>query len=114
MIQREPPSIHFYCTSSEHRRRARTERVDTLTVHDGRWAYCPFDVRSDGHAWSETGGLPLVEIERRAREEGIPVSSLPQNEFLPAPEPPAPARSRGASASERRPKRNRTGKRRGS
>lgn len=32
---------------------------DKLTVHDGKWAFCPYDAKADGHEWRSTGGLPL-------------------------------------------------------
>jgi hypothetical protein len=35
---------------------------DTLTIHLGKWAYCPHDIRSKGHEWVETGGQSLTQI----------------------------------------------------
>jgi hypothetical protein len=38
---------------------------DKLTVHEGAWAFCPFDAHADGHTWRETGGENIDEISRR-------------------------------------------------
>jgi hypothetical protein len=45
--------------------------VDHLTVHEGEWAYCPSNARTDGHDWKATGGVTLGEIQTvvRARRE---------------------------------------------
>jgi hypothetical protein len=40
---------------------------DTLTIHEGKWAYCPHDVRAQGHEWTETGGQTLAEVRLRQR-----------------------------------------------
>jgi hypothetical protein len=37
--------------------------VDHLTIHDTAWAYCPSNVRIEGHDWKPTGGLTMGEIE---------------------------------------------------
>ncbi len=37
--------------------------VDHLTIYETDWAYCPSNVRIDGHDWKATGGVPLGELE---------------------------------------------------
>lgn len=39
---------------------------DKLTVHEGEWAFCPYDARRDGHEWVTTGGLPLSALTHAA------------------------------------------------
>jgi hypothetical protein len=60
------PLIGFMCTSAAHLGKNGTQ-VDHISVHERAWAYCPSDVRGDGHEWKETGGIPLVEVESRVR-----------------------------------------------
>lgn len=45
--------------------------ADTITVHDGKWSYCPRDIRETDHQWQPTGG---VQIERLRR--GSPTINL--------------------------------------
>jgi hypothetical protein len=54
--------------------------VDHLTVHEKAWAYCPSNVRRDGHEWKETGGVTMGELElvvrgmrERAAGNGKPI-----------------------------------------
>ena len=64
--------IQYRCVTEKHQE-AKAGNSDTLTVHEGKWAYCPFDVRAKGHEWDDTGGLSvnevrmLVDRERSAR-----------------------------------------------
>lgn len=37
--------------------------VDHLTIHETDWAYCPSNVRTDGHDWKATGGVSLGDLE---------------------------------------------------
>jgi hypothetical protein len=53
--------VHFRCTNPAHARPA-AERSDTLTLVEGLWAYCPFDVRSGDHDWQPTGGVPVEQL----------------------------------------------------
>lgn len=55
--------VHFRCTNPAHALPA-SERSDTLTLHEGLWAYCPFNVREGGHDWETTGGVPLDQLHR--------------------------------------------------
>ncbi len=55
--------IFFRCASPEHAE-PRGRESDTLTIHQGKWAYCPHDIRVKGHTWEPTGGVPLAEARR--------------------------------------------------
>jgi hypothetical protein len=39
---------------------------DKLTVHEGKWAFCPYDAKATGHQWMATGGLPLSMLRQGA------------------------------------------------
>ena len=41
--------------------------VDHLTIHDAVWAYCPQNVRTDGHEWKPTGGVSMGDLEIQVR-----------------------------------------------
>jgi hypothetical protein len=48
--------------------------VDHLTIHETDWAYCPSNVRTDGHDWKATGGVSLGDLEilvRGMRERAV-------------------------------------------
>lgn len=53
--------VHFRCANPAHQRPEGT-RSDTLTLVEGLWAYCPFDIRAGGHDWQPTGGVPLGQL----------------------------------------------------
>ncbi len=53
--------VHFRCTNPAHLRQA-TERSDQLTLHEGLWAYCPFNVRAGEHVWAPTGGVTMEQL----------------------------------------------------
>ena len=53
--------VHFRCTNPEHERPTE-QRSDTLTLVEGLWAYCPFDIRIGDHDWSPTGGVTMAEL----------------------------------------------------
>jgi hypothetical protein len=53
--------VHFRCTNPAHTRPAE-QRSDTLTLVEGLWAYCPFDIRAGDHAWDLTGGVPMQQL----------------------------------------------------
>lgn len=63
--------IHWRCEAAGHQQGLEGRTADTLTVHDGRWAYCPMDVTANGHDWNETGGV-RIEMLRR----GSPIIDL--------------------------------------
>lgn len=41
--------------------------VDHLTIQEKEWAYCPSNVRADGHDWTPTGGVTIGELEIAVR-----------------------------------------------
>ncbi len=53
--------VHVRCTNPEHERPAE-QRSDTVTLVEGLWTYCPFDIRIGDHAWSPTGGVAMAEL----------------------------------------------------
>ena len=57
--------VHFWCTNPAHARPAK-ERSDTLTLFEGLWAYCPFDVRAGDHEWAPTGGVTMDALRTGA------------------------------------------------
>ncbi|HEV2249528.1 MAG TPA: hypothetical protein VGT60_03365 [Candidatus Limnocylindria bacterium] len=57
--------VHFRCTTPAHARPA-NERSDTLTLVEGLWAYCPFDVRAGDHEWEPTGGVTMGSLLEEA------------------------------------------------
>jgi hypothetical protein len=64
------PLIEFVCISTAHRPRHLGEHASTVTVHNGRWAYCdsPAD---EGHEWVASGGVPLDQLRRRTPAIGL-------------------------------------------
>ena len=65
-MQEKRAVIHFRCVSADHQQ-LRGSASDTLTIHEGKWAYCPHDVRIAGHDWSDTGGITLEEARLAQR-----------------------------------------------
>lgn len=53
--------VHFRCAAASHQA-LRGRESDTLTIHEGKWAYCPHDIRAKGHQWTETGGQTLSHV----------------------------------------------------
>jgi hypothetical protein len=53
--------VHFRCTNPAHARPAE-QRSDTLTLVEGLWAYCPFDIRVGDHEWEPTGGVTMQDL----------------------------------------------------
>jgi hypothetical protein len=62
--------IAFECTASAHQ--PTLIYPDKLTIHDGAWAFCPFDARATGHLWRSTGG---ADLETLLRHVGLSVSA---------------------------------------
>jgi len=56
------PTVAFICMSPAHLQK-NGALVDHLTIRDKMWAYCPSNVRADGHDWKETGGVPIGDLE---------------------------------------------------
>lgn len=59
------PSIEFVCVAGAHRPSHGGEHASTVTVHQGRWAYCD-SLAEDGHEWVPSGGVPLELLRRGA------------------------------------------------
>ncbi len=57
--------VAYECTAPGHQ--PAHDHIDKLTIHDGAWAYCPFDALATGHMWHETGGMDLETLMRRGR-----------------------------------------------
>jgi hypothetical protein len=53
--------VHFRCTNPAHDRPP-IKRSDTLTLVEGLWAYCPFDIRAGDHEWVPTGGVTMDSL----------------------------------------------------
>jgi hypothetical protein len=49
--------VHYVCD----RRLMRGGPGHTLTVYEGKWAYCG-SVHAEPHRWVPTGGVPLFEL----------------------------------------------------
>ena len=60
------PLIDFVCTAAAHRPRRDGEHASTVTVHQGRWAYCDSPAELD-HDWVPSGGIPLEMLRLRSR-----------------------------------------------
>jgi hypothetical protein len=75
--------VGFICIAVPHLQK-NGALVDHLTIHDKDWAYCPSNVRTDGHEWKATGGVTLGELEivvRGMRERaGVSGNGNPQKE----------------------------------
>ncbi|HKY50089.1 MAG TPA: hypothetical protein VJP45_02420 [Candidatus Limnocylindria bacterium] len=65
-----PTLIRYLCV---RRRHLGTNTHDTVTIHNGEWAFCHGTVQRD-HKWVATGGLTLEELRRSslARELSVP------------------------------------------
>jgi hypothetical protein len=61
--------VHFRCTNPVHERPP-AKRSDTLTLVEGLWAYCPFDIRAGDHQWVPTGGVTMDSLRTEAGEAG--------------------------------------------
>jgi hypothetical protein len=53
--------IHYRCAAAAHQE-LRGRESDTLTIHEGKWAYCAHDIRAKGHEWTETGGQTFSQV----------------------------------------------------
>lgn len=63
-LAQESGLIHYRCTAAAHQQGVEGRTADTLTVHDGKWSYCPKDIREKDHVWESTGGI-RIELLRR-------------------------------------------------
>jgi hypothetical protein len=60
----ETGTVGFICTATAHPARSSVSGTG-LTVHDGKWAFCPGNGLT-GHAWSAVDGVSLDELTRAA------------------------------------------------
>lgn len=51
--------IQFLCVAPDH---AVRDGLDQLTVHEGKWAFCPRGRIAPVHQWEPTGGVDLREL----------------------------------------------------
>lgn len=51
--------IEFRCVRSEHNQRS--IRL-TLTIHQGKWAFCAHEGETSEHRWAPTGGVQLRDL----------------------------------------------------
>lgn len=67
--------IQYICIADAHVGGERKSSSDTLTVVAGRWAYCGFDAKGEGHDWRETEGVSIESLR----------SGLPRGRFAQLP-----------------------------
>lgn len=63
--------VHFECVAGAHQRNATPERQGTITIHEGRWAYCHGALAEADHEWVSTGGVPFGTLLIRKRASTI-------------------------------------------
>jgi hypothetical protein len=69
--------VDYFCARPEHQA---SEPIDTLTMHDDRWAYCARGA-GEPHDWRPTGGMSLEYAKRFARLHPIrPVAPADQSD----------------------------------
>ncbi len=56
------PKVGFLCMAEAHLAKNGAV-VDHLTIHGTDWAYCPSNVRTEGHDWKATGGVSMGDLE---------------------------------------------------
>lgn len=57
--------IQYVCIADAHVSGERTSASDTITVIAGRWAYCAFNAKDEGHDWRETEGVTIEALRSR-------------------------------------------------
>ena len=58
--------IFFRCTNPAHQQAA-SNKSDTLTIHERKWAYCAHDIRAKGHVWTATNGITIEQVRSAQR-----------------------------------------------
>jgi hypothetical protein len=58
--------VHFRCTNPKHQQTG-GNKSDTLTIHEGKWAFCAHDIRAKGHDWAPTGGMTIEQVRSAQR-----------------------------------------------
>lgn len=88
--------IYFRCAAPAHQKAAEGRTTDTLTVHESKWSFCPYDVNSSGHEWMSTRGVQIETLRR-----GSPTINL-DLDLRPRTEKPAAAAAAGASSTTKK------------
>jgi hypothetical protein len=85
--------VGFICVAPAHLEKDGA-LVDHLTIHQTDWAYCPSNVRTNGHDWKATGGVSLgdLEILVRGMRERAASNGDPRTRIASAARPSAGAR----------------------
>jgi len=65
-VQRRTALIYFVCD----RRQPVTGPARTLTIHDGRWAYCGW-IHHEAHHWVPTRGVSLFALLSGTRQKKV-------------------------------------------
>lgn len=68
-MSEERALIAFRCVADGHQEPG--SKSDTLTIHEGKWAFCPHDIRAKGHSWEATGGVTLTDVRRLAERSRV-------------------------------------------
>jgi hypothetical protein len=59
--------IEFVCVAAHHQSRPRSgPYVSPLTIHDGKWAYCPASLVTD-HEWHAIAAAAIEDVRRQWR-----------------------------------------------
>ena len=86
--------IHFRCVAPTHNGSANGRVADTLTIVEGRWGFCAFDVNGNDHRWEATGGVAIEMLRRGTPDMSVVLDVRPRPS---SPEPAAHAPSRKTS-----------------
>lgn len=98
--------IHYRCMTATHQQGVDGRTADTLTVHDGKWSYCPKDIREKDHAWEPTGGVRIELIRRGSPTINLDLDVRPHVGTKPASTPAGtPSGANGGTARKRTTKR---------
>ena len=58
--------VYYRCANPKHQQ-GNADKSDTLTIHEGKWAYCAHDIRAKGHVWAPTGGVTIEQVRSAQR-----------------------------------------------
>jgi len=86
--------IKYRCMRAAHQRAPEGRISDSLTVHQGEWAYCPFDSHAKDHDWRATSGIPIEELRRLNPPVDVLADAHPEPAPASSAKPPSPARAR--------------------
>lgn len=105
--------IYFRCAALDHQKGVDGRTADTLTVHEGKWSYCPHDVRAKDHEWIATGGMQIEMLRRGSPTINLDLDVRPHlSKTAAPPAPPVGGEGNGGSVkkapAQTDPKRRRT------